>query len=183
MSVSGHAPHATIRVYPSTITLLIRAALEKSNSVTSRSLCCATCGKFPSQEQSTWIGNSRWSSVCLLARIVWNNRSQTETPARRNSRVISERRLAFFQPIAVFAAARYWGAATTSTLMPPEDQTTTEHAEHTETSPPPSLVSIPCIPCRPWLKNTVATQPQDVPPQPGWPSSSACQRPREAQTR
>jgi hypothetical protein len=30
-------------------------------------------GEFPSQEQTTCSGNSRWSSVCLLARIEWNN--------------------------------------------------------------------------------------------------------------
>jgi len=30
--------------------------------------------------------------------------------SRRSSRVISLRRLAFFQPIAVLAAARYWGS-------------------------------------------------------------------------
>ena len=61
-------------------------------------------GEFPSQEQTTCSGNSRWSSVCRLARIEWNNRGQPETPARRNSRVISLRRLAFFHPIAVLAA-------------------------------------------------------------------------------
>jgi hypothetical protein len=60
-------------------------------------------GELPRQEQTTWIGNSRWSSDCRLARIEWNNRGQPETPARRNSRVISLRRLAFFQPIFVLA--------------------------------------------------------------------------------
>jgi len=40
-----------------------------------------------------------------LVRIEWNNRGQPETPARGENRVISLRRLAFFQPIAVFAAA------------------------------------------------------------------------------
>jgi hypothetical protein len=34
-------------------------------------------GELPSQLQTTWIGNSRWSSVCLLARIEWNNRGQS----------------------------------------------------------------------------------------------------------
>ena len=57
-------------------------------------------GELPSQEQTTCNGNSRWSSVCLLARIEWNNRGQGETQARRRSRVISPRKLAFFQPIA-----------------------------------------------------------------------------------
>jgi hypothetical protein len=33
----------------------------------------------------------------------WNNRGQPETPARCRSRVILLRKLAFFQPIAVFA--------------------------------------------------------------------------------
>jgi len=47
-----------------------------------------------------------------LVRIEWNNRGQPETPARGENRVISLRRLAFFQPIAVFAAARFCGAAT-----------------------------------------------------------------------
>ena len=31
-------------------------------------------GELPSQEQTTCNGNSRWSSVCLLALIEWNNR-------------------------------------------------------------------------------------------------------------
>jgi hypothetical protein len=79
-------------------------------------------GELPSQEHTTSNGNSRWSSVCLLARIEWNNRGQPETPARRRSRVISLRRLAFFQPIAVLAAARYCGAATTSTLLSPRSR-------------------------------------------------------------
>jgi hypothetical protein len=77
-------------------------------------------GELPSQEQTTCSGNSRCSSVCLLARMEWNNRGQPETPARRSSRVISERRLAFFQPIAVLAAARYCGAATTYSLLSPK---------------------------------------------------------------
>jgi prepilin-type processing-associated H-X9-DG protein len=77
-------------------------------------------GELPSQEQTTCNGNSRWSSVCLLARIEWNNRGQGETQARRRSRVISPRKLAFFQPIAVLAAARYWGAATTYSLLSPK---------------------------------------------------------------
>jgi len=33
-------------------------------------------GELPSQEQTTCSGNLRWSSVCLLARIEWNNRGQ-----------------------------------------------------------------------------------------------------------
>jgi hypothetical protein len=66
------------------------------------------------------MGNSRWSSVCLPARIEWNNRGEPETPARRSSRVISVRRFEFFQPIAVLAAARYWGAATTYSLLSPK---------------------------------------------------------------
>lgn len=66
-------------------------------------------GELPSQEQTTWIGNSRCSSVCRLARIEWNNRGQPETPASRKCRVISLRRMALFQPIAVLAAARYCG--------------------------------------------------------------------------
>jgi hypothetical protein len=41
-------------------------------------------GELPSQEQTTCSGNSRCSSVCLLARIEWNNRGQPETPARRS---------------------------------------------------------------------------------------------------
>ena len=45
---------------------------------------------------------------------------QPETPERRNSRVISVRRFEFFQPIAVLAAARYWGAATTYSLLSPK---------------------------------------------------------------
>jgi hypothetical protein len=40
-------------------------------------------GELPSHEQTTCSGNSRWSSVCQLARIEWNNRGQPETPARR----------------------------------------------------------------------------------------------------
>ena len=77
-------------------------------------------GELPSQEQTTCSGNSRCSSVCLLARIEWNNRGQPDTPARRNSRVISVRRFEFFQPIAVLAAARYCGAATTYSLLSPK---------------------------------------------------------------
>ena len=77
-------------------------------------------GELPSQEQTTCNGNSRWSSVCLLARIEWNNRGQPETPARRSRRVISVRRLEFFQPIAVLAAARYCGAATTYSFSSPK---------------------------------------------------------------
>jgi hypothetical protein len=56
---------------------------------------------YPSQLQTTCSGNSRCSSVCRLARIKWNNRGQPETPARRRRRVISLRRLAFFQPMAL----------------------------------------------------------------------------------
>jgi hypothetical protein len=44
----------------------------------------------------------------------------TRDPARRNSRVISVRRFEFFQPIAVLAAARYCGAATTYPLLSPK---------------------------------------------------------------
>ena len=77
-------------------------------------------GELPSQLQTTCSGNSRWSSVCRLARIEWNNRGQPETPARRSSRVISLRKLAFFQPMAVLAAARFWGAATTYSLLSPK---------------------------------------------------------------
>ena len=54
-------------------------------------------------------GNSRCSSVCLLARIEWNNRVQPETPARRKSRVITVRKFEFFQPMTAFAATFYWG--------------------------------------------------------------------------
>ena len=36
----------------------------------------------------------------------WNNRGQPETPARCRSRVILLRKLAFFRPIAVFAALK-----------------------------------------------------------------------------
>ncbi len=50
----------------------------------------------------------------------WNNRGQPETPVRRSSRVISVRRFEFFQPIAVLAAARYCGAATTYSLLSPK---------------------------------------------------------------
>jgi hypothetical protein len=57
-------------------------------------------GELRSQEQTTWIGNSRCNSVCRLARIEWNSRGQGDTPARRRRRVSSLRRLAFFQPIA-----------------------------------------------------------------------------------
>ena len=46
--------------------------------------------------------------------------ARIETPARRSSRVISVRRFEFFQPIAVLAAARYWGAATTYSLLSPK---------------------------------------------------------------
>jgi hypothetical protein len=42
----------------------------------------------------------------LLKLTEWNNRGQPETPARCNSRVILLRKLAFFQPIAVFAALK-----------------------------------------------------------------------------
>jgi len=42
----------------------------------------------------------------LLKLTEWNNRGQPETPARRSGRVILLRRLAFFQPIAVFAALK-----------------------------------------------------------------------------
>jgi hypothetical protein len=59
-------------------------------------------------------------SVCLSARIEWNNRGQPETPARRKSRVSSVRRFEFLQPIAVLAAARYSGAATTYSLLSPK---------------------------------------------------------------
>ena len=76
-------------------------------------------GEFPSQEQTTWSGNSRSSSVCLLARIEWNNRGQPETPARRKSRVISVRRFEFFQPLAVLAAAH-------SPILLPVDVTPTK---------------------------------------------------------
>ena len=79
-------------------------------------------GELPSQEQTTCSGNSRCSSVCRLARIEWNNRSQPETPARRSSRVISVRRFEFFQPIAVLASARYCGAATTYSLLSPKSR-------------------------------------------------------------
>jgi hypothetical protein len=37
----------------------------------------------------------------------WKNCGQPERRARRKSRVISLRRLEFFQPIAMFATARY----------------------------------------------------------------------------
>jgi hypothetical protein len=57
--------------------------------------------------------NLKISNVRNSTDTTWNNRGQPKTPARRNSRVISLRRLAFFQPIAVLAAARYWGAAIT----------------------------------------------------------------------
>ena len=50
----------------------------------------------------------------------WNNRGQPETPARRSRRIISVRRFEFFQPIAVLAAARYCGAATTYSLLSPK---------------------------------------------------------------
>ena len=56
----------------------------------------------------------------LLKLYEWNNLGQPETPARQSSRVISLRRLAFFQPIAVLAAARYCGAATTYSLLSPK---------------------------------------------------------------
>ena len=56
----------------------------------------------------------------LLKLYEWNNRGQPETPARRKSRVISVRRFEFFQPIAVLAAARYCGAATTYSLLSPK---------------------------------------------------------------
>ena len=56
----------------------------------------------------------------LLKLYEWNNLGQPETPARQSSRVISERKLAFFQPIAVLAAARYFGAATTYLLLSPK---------------------------------------------------------------
>ena len=79
-------------------------------------------GELPSQEQTTCSGNSRCSSVCRLARIEWNNRSQPETPARRSSRVISVRRFEFFQPIAVLASARYCRAATTYSLLSPKSR-------------------------------------------------------------
>ena len=54
---------------------------------------------------------------CRLARpccgfTEWNNRGQRETPARRKRRVISVPRFEFFLSIAVLAAARYCGAAT-----------------------------------------------------------------------
>ena len=52
----------------------------------------------------------------------WNNRSQPETPARRSRHVISVRRFEFFQPIAVLAAARYCGAATTYSLLSPKSR-------------------------------------------------------------
>ena len=42
----------------------------------------------------------------LLKLTEWNNRGQPETPARCRSRVILLRKLAFFQPIAVFAALK-----------------------------------------------------------------------------
>jgi|688.fasta_scaffold20427_8 hypothetical protein len=44
-------------------------------------------GELPSPEQTTCSGNSRRSSVCLLARLEWNNRGQLETPAQRKSRL------------------------------------------------------------------------------------------------
>ena len=71
-------------------------------------------------EQTRCIGSSRCSSVCRLARIEWPNRGPPATPARRSSRVISVRRFEFFQPIAVLAAARYCGAATTYSLLSPK---------------------------------------------------------------
>jgi hypothetical protein len=77
-------------------------------------------GELPSQKQVKCNGSSRCSSVCRLARIEWNNRGQPETPARRSGRVISLRRLAFFQPIAVLDAARYCGAANTYSLLSPK---------------------------------------------------------------
>ena len=117
MSVSRHRPD-TANIHASVTTFFATAALAKSSSVTSRKLCCVMRGELLSQEQTTCNGNSRWSSVCLLARIEWNNRGQPETPARRRSRVNSLLRFAFLQPIAVLAAARYWGAATTYSLLP-----------------------------------------------------------------
>ena len=95
------------------------------------------CGELPSQEQTTCSGNSRCSSVCLLARpslsdAVWNKRGQPETPARRSSRVISVRRFEFFQPIVVFAAARYCGAATTYSLLSPKSREPRNTLEYTE---------------------------------------------------
>ena len=73
---------------------------------------------MPSQEQTTCSGNSRCSTVYRLACIEWNNRYQPEAPARRKSRVLSVLRFKFFQPIAVLAAARYCGSATTNALLP-----------------------------------------------------------------
>ena len=89
-------------------------------------------GELPSQLHTTCSGNSRWSSVCRLARIEWNNRGQPETPARRKSRVNSVRRFDFFQPIAVLAAARYWVQRPHLFALVAESQGTTEHTETTE---------------------------------------------------
>jgi len=118
-------------------------------------------GELPSQEQTTWSGNSRCSSVCLLARIEWNKGGQPETPARRSKRVISLRRLAFFQPIAVLAAARYCGAATTYSLLSPkskEPQNTPNPLKHDTTRD--GFVSV-CSVCSVVKKNGIATQTQD----------------------
>ena len=71
------------------------------------------------REQTPCSGNSRFSSVCLLVRIEWNNRGQREAPARRSQRVISLRRLAFFQPTVVLAAAWHCGAGTKYSLLSP----------------------------------------------------------------
>ena len=77
-------------------------------------------GELPNHEHTTCNGKSRCSSVCLLARIEWNNRGQPETPARRSRRVLSLRRLAFFQPILVLSASRYSETATANSLYSPK---------------------------------------------------------------
>jgi hypothetical protein len=57
-------------------------------------------------------GGSGASSASTVWRQVATS-GEPEKSARRSSRVISVRRFDVFQPIAVLAAARYWGAATT----------------------------------------------------------------------
>ena len=86
--------------------------------------------------------------------------ARIETPARRSSRVISVRRFEFFQPIAVLAAARYCGAATTYSLLSPksrEPRNTPNTRKDDITGG--GFVSV-CSVCSVVKKNGIAAQPK-----------------------
>ncbi len=72
-------------------------------------MSCQATNKPRAAETRVAVRHVCWRAPALrvaLRVIEWNNRGQPETPARCNSRVILLRKLAFFQPIAVFAALK-----------------------------------------------------------------------------